>query len=560
VNLTLTPGYYSKRGFKGDADLEYVFGEQSWGNLSGSFAYDEDIDPDSDDEPFDRERWMLLGEQDWFGPADLRFQTRFEFASDNQVPIDFEELRHHRAARFLESSAALGRSFGGAGRYGLAASATFYDDLQNPDDLDRDDHVLQRLPAAHAAVLPGPLPFVPLLVPSLDADYAWFQPLEDDLDPLEAGLVAGRGSFLDTGVDGVANGFERPPGADPHLDNFATTPGGTEGDGFFQEGERLLDEGHRLVLHPKLGVPLHVGPFAELYSEVGWHQTLYQTREHDFDERGFLTARVDARTRLRGTLGDDWVHVLEPRAGWALAWTHGQRGNPLFVPGTALPQDRLRALDLDNVTRDSADRIPRANLVSAGFSNRFHHREGRLAADLTLLGVYDFEESEFSSVVLDAQARPGLGLRGRFQLAFDPDEARVDEGLAGLVWRHPKGHGIGVGYRYLRDIPETFEAFQTGDRFEDFEAFDEVNQFDAAARVELTERWSIAYRLAYSFERDITLANEAIIEYFSRCECWALGLELSSDRASEVEVKLLYRLVGLGRDEPLTSRGFLDVF
>ena len=28
--MTLTPRYYSERGFKGDAELEYVFGESSF--------------------------------------------------------------------------------------------------------------------------------------------------------------------------------------------------------------------------------------------------------------------------------------------------------------------------------------------------------------------------------------------------------------------------------------------------------------------------------------------------------------------------------------------------
>ena len=38
------------------------------------------------------------------------------------------------------------------------------------------------------------------------------------------------------------------------------------------------------------------------------------------------------------------------------------------------------------------------------------------------------------------------------------------------------------------------------------------------------------------------------------------GLELSADRARGVEVKVLYRIVGLGRDDESATAGFLDVF
>ena len=61
------------------------------------------------------------------------------------------------------------------------------------------------------------------------------------------------------------------------------------------------------------------------------------------------------------------THLLEPRIGYALvSRRRGSPANPLFVPRAAVEQQRLRELDLDNVTRDPADRIPEFNGVTAG--------------------------------------------------------------------------------------------------------------------------------------------------------------------------------------------------
>jgi lipopolysaccharide assembly outer membrane protein LptD (OstA) len=569
VNLTLTPRWLSKRGFKGDAELEYVYGAESSGWLFGGYARDQKIEPDSFDEPYGRNRWSGLGAQDMFGPAGLRFQTEFLFASDNEYALDFDELRGHRADRFLESKAFLGRGFR-AGRYGLLAAATYADDMQNPDDQDRDKYTLQRLPEVQAAVLPGPLAWLGWLQPSMDVDYTYFRPRDSAIE--ERGTDRIELGFLDTGVDSLPTGQERGTPPDPHLDENIRidpvngTPTGTEGDGVFQEGEPLTDEGQRLWLHPRIALPFQLGG-VEVYPEVGWHQTLYETRQRDFEQRGFLTGRVDLRAPLRRRFGGGAVHVLEPLVGYALAWADEdeQLDNPLFVPETALPQDRVRALDLDAVTRDTADRIPRSNRVSFGFANRLYGPPSdggpsRLLADFTLLGLYDFEDGEFGNALLDGRTYPFRQARARFNLSFDPEALRADEALAQIGWRHPAGHGLSIGYRYVRRIPDVFEDFLFGERYENYSELEHVNQVDAGLQLVLLSRWTLAYRIAYSFDQDLMIANRGIVEYLSRCRCWALGAELRADRASGVEVRVVYRLMGLGRQIGSGDRGFLDAF
>jgi lipopolysaccharide assembly outer membrane protein LptD (OstA) len=562
VGLVLTPRYSVERGFGSAGRFEFVQGARSEGKLLGAYYHDEKIDPNSADEPFGRDRWSASGNGDVELPAGLRFQTDYRFASDNEVPFDFQELRENRSDRFLLSQGMLSRTSFGLGRLGTSVGATFADDLQSPDNLDRDRFLLQRWPTARVDWLAGAISGAPWLAPSLETEYTWFQARGSALGDRPSSVVGEHGLFLDTGVDALPDPLEPGPQPDPHRDDFATF-GGSEGDGRFEEGEPLSDRGHRLLLYPKLAVPLAWRGIS-LLPEVGWYQTLYDTQVRDFRQRGFATARVDLMTRLRGRFGDI-VHVLEPRAGYALAYTYDQGGNPLFVPPTASPLERIRALDLDAVTDDDADRIPRANRVTAGFDNRIYRKPeaggSELLADFRLLSLYDIEEQSLSSLLVDGHAYPSDSLDLRFHLDFDPDRARVDEGLAEVRWSHPRGVALDAGYRWSREIPLTFESFlEAGSRYDERVTVDHINQLRGGASLDLTAQWSLRYGFAYSIEGNQLLANQGRVEYLSRCGCWALGVELSQDRASGINARLVYRLVGLGGEPARPRPSLLDGF
>ncbi|MFQ5418155.1 MAG: LPS-assembly protein LptD, partial [Myxococcota bacterium] len=193
LNVTFTPHWLSKRGAKGDVDVEYVLGERSQGEVSFSFLYDQKIDPSSRRDPFGRERWELHGQQDLFLPGDLRLKSDFQFLSDNEYLVDFNDLPGSKNDRFLQSSAFVGRSFGADGRTGGMVGALYANDLQNPTDQDRDKILLQRLPTAELTALPTPMaetiPILSRLVTAFDADYSYFVPFRratdkyDGLDP-----------------------------------------------------------------------------------------------------------------------------------------------------------------------------------------------------------------------------------------------------------------------------------------------------------------------------------------------------------------------------------------
>ena len=74
-----------------------------------------------------------------------------------------------------------------------------------------------------------------------------------------------------------------------------------------------------------------------------------------------MTARADLSMRIRGSLFGA-AHTMEPVVGWAFVDPVSETGTiPRFTPRTAVPQQRLRQLDLDNVVLDSADRVRKAN-------------------------------------------------------------------------------------------------------------------------------------------------------------------------------------------------------
>ena len=402
-------------------------------------------------------------------------------------------------------------------------------------------------------------------MPALNAEYVYFYQSERPRESPGGGTVVNtNGRFLDTGVDGISNFDEQGRNLDdldpfdPNEDNalaLGGSPFGTEGDGIFQEGELLADDGHRLQLHPRLGAPIRLFDALEFYPEVGWQETLYGSDAQDFERRGLFTGRADLRTRLRGDFGS-WTHLLEPRLGWALVTDTSQRGNPLYLPGTALPQRRVRELDLDNVTRDPADRVEEFNGLSFAVSNRFFRKPASaggtaaLLADFVLSGLYDFEEREFGDVFLEGRAYPFRGATARFSLGFDPRDAEVSEGLMGVAWSHEDGHRFSLDYRYIRDIPDVFEAFpRENRRFRRFEGeFDEINQLSGGLRLAITRQWGITYAASYSFERSVLLGNAGGIEFISKCRCWALRLEVRQNRARGVSVGIRYAFIGIGDD------------
>src|SRR5262249_20692126 len=125
------------------------------------------------------------------------------------------------------------------------------------------------------------------------------------------GNDAVNGQFFDTGEDGRFSGqepaengqsgardaFGNPIDFDRDDFNNPNAVTTTEGDGVFQEGERLAADGQRIARHPTLSVAVRAGIF-ELLGEGGLRETVYLADRADNENRTLYTARADARTRF----------------------------------------------------------------------------------------------------------------------------------------------------------------------------------------------------------------------------------------------------------------------
>ncbi len=574
LNVTVTPHWLTDRGFKPELELEYVFGEKSWGEFYASgILGDDEVDPDDPDTPFSDDRYALAWLHDQHLPEDWRFKADGKLFSDNAYPFDFQEFRGLRSDRYVESLAFAETRFGTLDRFGFYGGGRYADDIQNPDDRDRDRFLLQRAGelafsgVEQPIVDDGPFDF------AFDAHLINFYPRENAADFYGLSPV-GDDLFLDTGIDGLPD-FREPgfdptaipgdPTFDPDMDGAPSAPGSSEGDGLFQEGEPLADRGQRLVLNPRVSLPLRLADVAELRTELGYHGTFYETHAQAFETRHLGTALVEVRTRLRRVLalpfgGGRATHLLEPRLAWTSVTDASQDSNPLFVPRSSVLQERLRQLELGNVLRDPADRIAETNALTFALGNRMFvpaplREDGlleppRLFADVTFSASWDFSSEALRNLYLDGVVFPARNFRTRFSTGWDLDASDVTEALFEFAYSDEIGNDVGIGYRKVENVPAFFEGFSIeDDRFDESEAdFDEINQIELFGRYAFTKRWAASYRLRYSFEGSITLTNQVGLEYTSRCRCWAVRLEFEQDRQSGYQAGLRYRIVGLGDD------------
>jgi hypothetical protein len=75
-----------------------------------------------------------------------------------------------------------------------------------------------------------------------------------------------------------------------------------------------------------------------------------------------------------------------------------------------------------------------------------------------------------------------------------------------------------------------------------------VNQLTLRGRLAVNRNWALTYHLRYSFEGSDFLSNRGGVEYISKCRCWAIRLELGSDRSGGARFDVQYVLIGLGDD------------
>ncbi|MEX2205152.1 MAG: LPS assembly protein LptD [Myxococcota bacterium] len=567
LNLTLEPQWISKRGWKPTTTYEYVMGETGYGSGGGSILPNDRKVKNDQSSFFSDNRWAywLRHEQ----PLARGMRLGFDVAqiSDNEYPVDFRDLGSDvENQRQLESAGWL--TAARAGLYG-GVVASLNDDIQNPNDLDRDGYFLQRLPDVRASSLPRSVFGLPLR-PGLDTRFTNFQ--QSSAHGTLFGVVGGvpgqvspvNNQFFDTGEDGRFTGGE--PAADGQFtlvdndrDDFdnPTALTRTEGDGVFQEGELLAAAGQRYDFYPTLALPLQLGVF-ELLSEGGLRETLYVPTLGDNQSRTLYTVRGDLRARF----GREFViaavplqHIVEPRVAFAGVFAPDQNDNPLFIPEPARLEPRLIDGDIRLVTRNPSDRVSDARLLQVQISNRLYGPSlekampARLYGELRFGSGYDYEQNAFTRIFALAELRPSREFFFEVDAGWDPEEHRLRDVAAAAGWESDSGNQLVLSYRYNRDPSTIFESFLArGNVFDTSDdPLERINQLNVSAYLVATKNLEFYAEGFTSVVSSGTDGGRIGMVLISGCKCWDIVTELEKRaRPDDTRFTVNVRLTGLG--------------
>ena len=507
IGVIATPLYSSKRGFKADLDVDYVYGQRSGGRAYGAYARDDSYQEGVS--PYAPNRWAAALEHDQFLPDGWRARADVKLVSDRFYLQDFDEYGFYRRDIFLRSRFFAFRHFGDSGRVGVVGGMNYAQDVQFSEDSAQSTVRLNRWPELAVRVLPGGGPVLDALglVGTLDAEYAYFDapsmPSQEALD-------------------------------------------------LYYPSDIPFQDGQRAMLRPRLARPVSFGGVVDLWPEVGYAQTLYNTDQQGTSERGVFTARGVLSTRLGRDFelgeGHRLQHQAEPYINYTWVQTRSQEGDPIFVPASLVAQRRLRQLDPENRVLDPSDRIPDANVLAFGLKNRFRwgsSASSRLRGVFSELRVgfqHDFDEEGAGQFLLDGENYYRNWVSLDYSMAWELGGTEFDEVIA-AVRVTPPGFGpvsrstFDLGYRYLRVPPDIAAVTQ-----------DDLSQLDFGARFRLAERIELGYRATYSLHDSEFLTQVGSAVYASRCRCFAVGVDLGVDRQSDLFVRLRYSIVGLGGD------------
>jgi hypothetical protein len=196
-----------------------------------------------------------------------------------------------------------------------------------------------------------------------------------------------------------------------------------------------------------------------------------------------------------------------------------------------------------------------ANRIVLGVGQRFYSRTRsraplRLTADVQTAIDWDFAEGGLGGIYLDARLLNIGPFRARVVAAFDPGAPALDEGGWDLDFvkrlNNPwvRRLRLGLGYRYRRPIPIFLQSNRGVGALPDSDKVSQINwssQIQITSRVQL--RTSTVFKIAAENE---FIRNFGMIEYVSKCRCWAVGATVSVDRVDDVSGGLSIRFMGLG--------------
>ncbi len=523
ADTTLSVDWFEERGFRERVEFR---ARPSWASLVEAglmYMYDEKM---AQEESTERLRHRYSIEVDArAGPAAGTFiSASIRLYSDSNINRDFASEMAGRAADFAPSMLLVERP---GNDMRLSVDATYRQDLrpwaaalfasQDGDAEGSKTHdTIQRLGAFSMSLAPlGP--------------YGW--PLLFSAEVEGANLSSITAGFRDWGPDGTPDAKEPryadPLGADYGADNGA----GGEADGVLGVGE--LRRAFRLLIEPRVSLPLRLGRFAMLTATASHRQMAYlphgpgtETVDPDPSTRGLTFAQLSLNSELSRSYGtgDSRIgHVLSPWVRLLGAWRGLESSGPLVY--------------LDSKDRLMAD----AQQLLFGLDNAFYRRAAKRGFSrwlwFSLMQGVDPGRGKLSQLATEVSftLKP---LTGDAQLSYDWNENKLAEADAGVSFTDRRGDRVKVSYLYLpsvrdpsgRPLPlgertQREEGLLFGAPGEYYRALGEsLHVIEATATAELA--WGLAVSLGGSLDlRETALAwYGGGVRYQSNCHCWGFSL------------------------------------
>ena len=497
-DLTLYPGFMSKRGARAGMEFRYVADENSRGFLSANYLYDAESDKVGDEYKSDgylrtnSNRYWLRGKLDHDFGDNLIGHADLDLVSDRDYLQEFYQGQTGFNASNNDYLFAFQRGF-------------------------EDETIYQR---ENSAQLSKTWPTT-----ALNAELRLINDVQDE--PAE----------------------ESPLWALPRLTFSGLAPLRRTDLEFSWETEYIYywrEKGlgaHRLDLHPRLTAPLPLGPYVEANVIGGLRETLYMSEVHgNSAQSSWSGERFQGRTLtdFASNIGTTLVRDFNIESNTMNQLRHSLRPG---VGYTYVPyEDQGNLPNLDGI-----DRISAVNSINYGIDNYFTVSNSRDAMSssrelgyLNANQVFNLRDSKhpYSDILLELGINPARNLMLKYENALSVYDQGLNYYSLKSSYAHLNGHGLNIDYYYKRNqhiVAPYFYTENTGEA---------IHEISAGLRARLTNLLMAGYDITHSFSADRLVESSLSLLYHPAC--WSMEL-VASTTPDDSRLMVIFSLTGIGR-------------
>jgi LPS-assembly protein len=501
MDATFYYHHIARRGEKGGIEARYAASAGSKGTLMADYLKDSRIDgPGSADDRWgyagdayprpNNERFWLRMKADQDLPAGARARLDIDIVSDQDYLREFDE----GAAGYDETNSYYESAFGRG--------------LDRPFDPVRTNRLnLRKTGATYSA----------------NTDLRWYEDTRKGIGDTDSDTLGRLPVISFDTLRQYIGGYPLLFQADTEYSYFHREEGAS---------------GHRTVLHPRLFLPLPLGPYLFFQPSAGSRQTSWYVKERENAAPSGSHVRHRSAWDIRADLSTDIAriyhspkiekkavkHTLIPELSYIYLSENDEEKYPDLDGFETFPSGHRLALSLTQLlTAKTKTRTPGEGLGASREETRYN-RFFRFRIEQ----AYDFDHEKragkdpFPPLYLELDYTPLQPFRIRAESRWDHQEGALLTQRLSARLRNRRNDHLAVEYRYYRDLRHSL---------------------DLRASVGVTRR----IRLSGNYERNLEDETdiEKGVECLYRAQCWSVALSYSDDQTDR-RVSGMIRLHGLG--------------